>query len=117
MQETLAMLKALNFSDKSLDAGKGRSAQEVFAGLRAKGKPCPFPQGRAEKLGGARCRQPVWRGRQASLEAMHNIFEVCIEICFHRCRKRAAKKRAFRLPGYRAHSDAVYATDPADLGH
>ena len=35
MQETLALLKALSLSSKSLEAGNGRSAQEVFAGLRA----------------------------------------------------------------------------------
>ena len=34
MQETLAMLKALSLSSKSLEAGNGRSAREVFAGLR-----------------------------------------------------------------------------------
>ena len=38
MQETLAMLKALCVSGKSFEAGKGRPAREVFAGLRAKGK-------------------------------------------------------------------------------
>ena len=38
MQETLAILKALSLSSKSLEAGKGRSAREVFAGLRTKGK-------------------------------------------------------------------------------
>ncbi|MFV0401506.1 MAG: type II toxin-antitoxin system Phd/YefM family antitoxin [Oscillospiraceae bacterium] len=38
MQETLAMLKALSVSGKSFEAGKGRPAREVFAGLRAKGK-------------------------------------------------------------------------------
>lgn len=36
MQETLAMLKALSLSGRSLEAGKGRPAREVFAGLRAK---------------------------------------------------------------------------------
>ena len=35
MQETLAMLKALSLSSKSFEAGNGRSAGEVFAGLRA----------------------------------------------------------------------------------
>ncbi|WP_291442040.1 type II toxin-antitoxin system Phd/YefM family antitoxin [Desulfovibrio sp.] len=34
MQKTFAMLKALSLSSKSLEAGKGRSAREVFAGLR-----------------------------------------------------------------------------------
>ncbi|MPM47728.1 hypothetical protein SDC9_94442 [bioreactor metagenome] len=34
MQETLAILKALSLSSKSLEAGNGRSAREVFAGLR-----------------------------------------------------------------------------------
>ena len=34
MQETLAMLKALSLSSKSLEAGNGRSARDVFAGLR-----------------------------------------------------------------------------------
>ncbi|MEG6503984.1 MULTISPECIES: type II toxin-antitoxin system Phd/YefM family antitoxin [unclassified Desulfovibrio] len=34
MQETLAMLKALSLSGKSLEAGKGRPAREVFADLR-----------------------------------------------------------------------------------
>ena len=38
MQETLTMLKALSVSGKSFEAGKGRPAREVFAGLRAKGK-------------------------------------------------------------------------------
>ena len=38
MQKTFAMLKALSLSSKSLEAGKGRSAREVFAGLRTKGK-------------------------------------------------------------------------------
>ena len=38
MQETLAMLKALSLSGKSFEAGKGRPARDVFAGLRAKGK-------------------------------------------------------------------------------
>ena len=33
-QETLAILKALSLSSKSLEAGNGRSAREVFAGLR-----------------------------------------------------------------------------------
>ena len=46
MQETLAMLKALCVSGKSFETGKGRPAREVFAGLRAKGKRCPFPLGR-----------------------------------------------------------------------
>ena len=36
MQETLAILKALSISGKSFEADKGRSAREVFAGLRAK---------------------------------------------------------------------------------
>ena len=36
MQETLAMLKALSLSGRSLEAGKGRPAREIFAGLRAK---------------------------------------------------------------------------------
>ena len=35
MQETLATLKALSLSSKSFAAGNGRSAREVFAGLRA----------------------------------------------------------------------------------
>lgn len=34
IQETLAMLKALSLSGKSLEAGKGRPAQEAFADLR-----------------------------------------------------------------------------------
>ena len=34
MQETFAILKALSLSSKSLEAGNGRSAREVFAGLR-----------------------------------------------------------------------------------
>ena len=34
MQATLAILKALSLSSKSLEAGNGRSAREVFAGLR-----------------------------------------------------------------------------------
>ena len=38
IQETLAMLKALSLSGKSFEAGKGRPARDVFAGLRAKGK-------------------------------------------------------------------------------
>ena len=38
MQETLTMLKALSVSGKSFEAGKGRPAREIFAGLRAKGK-------------------------------------------------------------------------------
>ena len=33
-QETLAILKALSLSSKSLEAGNGRSARDVFAGLR-----------------------------------------------------------------------------------
>ena len=36
MQETLAMLKALGLSSKSLEAGNGRSAREVFTNLRGK---------------------------------------------------------------------------------
>ncbi len=44
MQETLAMLKALSISGKSFEAGKGRSAREVFAELRGKAERCPpFP--------------------------------------------------------------------------
>ena len=39
MQETLAMLKALSLSSKSLEAGNGRPVREVFAGLRARGEP------------------------------------------------------------------------------
>ena len=34
-QEPLAMLKALSLSCKSFAAGNGRSAREVFAGMRA----------------------------------------------------------------------------------
>ncbi len=34
MQETLAMLKALSFSGKNLEAGKGHPAREVFADMR-----------------------------------------------------------------------------------
>lgn len=34
MQETLALLKALSLSGKSLAAGKGRPARAVFADLR-----------------------------------------------------------------------------------
>ena len=36
MQETLAMLKALSLSSKSLEAGNGRPVREVFAELRGK---------------------------------------------------------------------------------
>lgn len=38
MQETFTMLKALSISGKSFEAGKGRSARDVFADLRVKGK-------------------------------------------------------------------------------
>ena len=38
MQETFTMLKALSISGKSFEAGKGRPAREIFAGLRAKGE-------------------------------------------------------------------------------
>lgn len=34
MQETLAILKALSFSGKNLEAGKGRPAREIFTDLR-----------------------------------------------------------------------------------
>lgn len=39
MQKTFAMLKALSISGKSFEAGKGRPAREIFAGLRARGEP------------------------------------------------------------------------------
>ena len=42
MQEPLAMLKALSLSDKSFEAGNGRPAREIFAGLRARGERCPL---------------------------------------------------------------------------
>ena len=38
MQGTFALLKALSLSNKSFEAGKGRPAREIFAGLRAKGE-------------------------------------------------------------------------------
>lgn len=39
MQKTFAILKALSISGKSFEAGKGRPAREIFAGLRARGEP------------------------------------------------------------------------------
>jgi len=39
MQKTFAMLKAFSFSGKSFEAGKGRTAREIFAERRARGEP------------------------------------------------------------------------------